>query len=137
MGKYLRTYKQYPPGSLLVTKNYSLIKRFWYWIRRKRRPYNFLYILPTKADITISKLDLLLNDYFLFIPKKPYNKKEQRQLEILAGSCKTTEDYFAVINIIRPNTVDDNKDLDQLKDNLYYTKYWLDEEPFQNVELHS
>ena len=137
MGKYLRTYKQYPPGSLLVTKNYSLIERFWYWIRRKRRPYNFLYILPTKADITISKLDLLLNDYFLFIPKKPYNKKEQRQLEILASSCKTTEDYFAVINIIRPNTVDDNKDLDQLKDNLYYTKYWLDEEPFQNVELHS
>ena len=49
MGKYLRTYKQYPPGSLLVTKNYSLLKRFWYWIRRKRRPYNFLYILPTKA----------------------------------------------------------------------------------------
>lgn len=137
MGKYLRTYKQYPPGTLLVTKNYGLLHRFWYWIRRKRRPYNFLYILPTKADITISKLDLLLNDYFLFIPKKLYNKKEQRQLEVLAGSCKTTEDYFAVINIVRPNTIDDNKDLDQLKDNPYYTKYWLDEEPFQNVELHS
>lgn len=137
MGKYLRTYKQYPPGSLLVTKNYSLLKRFWYWIRRKRRPYNFLYILPTAADLTLSKIDLLLNDYFLFVPKKPYNKKEQKQLEILAGSCKTTEDYFAVINIIRPNTIDDSKDLDQLKDNPYYTKYWLDEEPFQNVELHS
>lgn len=137
MGKYLRTYKQYPPGSLLVTKNYSLLKRFWYWLLRKRRPYNFLYILPTKADLTLSKFDLLFNDYFLFIPKKQYNKKEQKQLEILARSCKTTEDYFAVINIIRPNTVDDNKDLDQLKDNPYYTKYWLDEEPFQNVELHS
>lgn len=137
MGKYLRTYKQYPPGSLLVTKNYSLLKRFWYWIRRKRRPYNFLYILPTTADLTLSKIDLLFNDYFLFVPKKPYNKKEQKQLEILAGSCKTTEDYFAVINIIRPNTIDDSKNLDQLKDNPYYTKYWLDEEPFQNVELHS
>lgn len=137
MGKYLRTYKQYPAGTLFVAKNYTLWQRFWYWVRRKRKPYNFLYVLPTVADITISKLDLWLNDHFLFIPKKPYNKKEQKTLSILAASSKTTDDYFKIINIIRPNTVIDNKDLDQLKDSPYYTKYWLDEEPFQNVELHS
>lgn len=134
MGKYLKTYKLYPAGTIIACRNYSLWQRFKYWLKRKKMPLNYLYILPITAGITISKVDLLLKDFLLFIPKKTLNKREFNKLQTLVSNCKTTDDYFAVINIIRPNTIGEEDDIDSLQNNKYYTTKWLDEEPFQNVE---
>lgn len=86
------------------------------------------------AGITISKVDLLLKDFLLFIPKKTLNKREFNKLQTLVSNCKTTDDYFAVINIIRPNTITEGDGIDSLQNSKYYITKWLDEEPFQNVE---
>ena len=133
MSNHLKSYKQYPPGTLLVTKSYGLFERFWYWLKRKRRPYNVICILPSFAHISMSKYEMWVHDFFVFVPKKPYNKKEQKLLKELVAGCETARDYLTAINVVRPNTVDETADLDQLKNNPYYTKYWLDEEPFSNV----
>lgn len=134
MGKYLKTYKLYPAGTIIACRNYSLWQRFKYWLKRKKMPLNYLYILPMTAGITISKVDLLLKDFLLFIPKKTLNKREFNKLQTLVSNCKTTDDYFAVINIIRPNTITEGDGIDSLQNNKYYITKWLDEEPFQNVE---
>lgn len=112
MGKYLKTYKRYPAGSLIITKKYSLWRRFVNFIKCKRREYNSIYILPIEAGLSLSKVELLINDYYIFIPKKPYTKKEIKQLQILIANCETTEDYMAALNIIRPGTLDTSKSLD-------------------------
>lgn len=134
MGKYLKTYKSYPAGTIIACRNYTLWQRFKYWLKRKKMPLNYLYILPMTAGITVSKVDLLLKDFLLFIPKKTLNKREFNKLQTLVSNCKTADDYFAVINIIRPNTVDEEEGIDSLQNSRYYTTKWLDEEPFQNVE---
>lgn len=134
MGKYLKTYKLYPAGTIIACRNYSLWQRFKYWLKRKKMPLNYLYILPMTAGITISKVDLLLKDFLLFIPKKTLNKREFNKLQTLVSNCKTTDDYFAVINIIRPNTITEGDGIDSLQNSKYYITKWLDEEPFQNVE---
>ena len=97
-------------------------------------PLNYLYILPMTAGITVSKVDLLIKDFLLFIPKKTLNKREFNKLQTLVSNCKTADDYFTVINIIRPNTVDEEEGIDSLQNSRYYITKWLDEEPFQNVE---
>lgn len=136
MGKYLKTYKRYPAGSLIITKKYSLWRRFVNFIKCKRREYNSIYILPIEAGLSLSKVELLINDYYIFIPKKPYTKKEIKQLQILIANCETTEDYMAALNIIRPGTLDTSKSLDQLKNNTEYIKIYLDSEPFQEFNKH-
>jgi len=108
MGKYLKTYKRYPAGTLVVSKKYNLWKRFVNWIKRKRREYNTLYVLPIESGIGLSKVELFINDYYLFIPLKPFNKREQKELRILVANCETVKDYMCAVNIIRPNTFDLN-----------------------------
>ncbi len=136
MGKYLKTYKRYPAGTLVISKKYSLWKRFLSWIKKNRRAYNTLYVLPVESGIGLSKIELFVNDYYLFIPLKPYNKREQKELRILLASCESIEDYMCAINIIRPGTFDMNQSLDQLKDTKLYKKIYLDFEPFQEIQKH-
>lgn len=133
MGKYLKSYKSYPAGTLVVTKKYSLWQRLKHWILKKRRVYNNLYVLPVKSGIALSKVELLINDYHLFIPIKPYTIKEMKKMDGIYPSCKTEKDFLTMLNIIRPGTVDVDKDLDQFRNNPFYKKIYLDYEPFQEI----
>lgn len=132
MGKYLKSYKQYPAGTIVVIKKYSLWKRFVKWITKKRREYNTIFILPKKSGLGVSKVDLLINDYYLFIPYIPYNTKEIRKLQTLINSCSSIEDYLVTINAIRPDTVN-TECLDDLKYNSNFRKIYLDNEPFFEI----
>lgn len=133
MSKYLKSYKTYPAGTIIVAKKYSLWKRFTHWLLKKRRNYNFMVLMPSESKLLLSKLDLLLNDYTLYIPKKAYTKREKTKLEVLLNSSLTKEDALVAINAIRHNTVNSNEPLEQFKDNNNYTKVYLDDEPFQDL----
>lgn len=131
MGKYLKSYKKYPAGSLIVSKRYSFWKRFVWTFKKGSRPYNHIFILDKDSNICISKWEKFKNDYHVFLLKKPYSHKELTKLKALLKSCKTNADYLVAINIIRPNTVDEN--LDNIRYNDNYNKLYLEEEPFQDI----
>ena len=136
MGKYLKSYKAYPAGTLVISKTYGFWKRLWYWLKKKRREYNTLYILPTSTGVGLSKVELLLNDYYLFVPLKPYTRTEIKKLNTILKSCSTEKDYLTAINAIRPNTVDVDGSIEQFRTNKYYKKIYLDTEPFQEINKH-
>lgn len=125
MSRYLKSYKKYPAGTLVVAKKYSIISRLWYAITCKRRPYNSIYILPKNTYIGITKFDKFKNDYHLFIPKQEYKSHEIKMLNKLIKSCSSTEDYLTLINKIRPNTVDETN-LDSLRTNDNYYKIYIE-----------
>ena len=136
MGKYLKSYKKYPAGSLIVVKKYSLWKRFLWMFKKGRRPYNSLFILTKDSHIGLSKLDKFKYDYHLFLPIKPYTKKEIMLLKNLIKSCKDTKDYLTAINIVRPDSID-TENLDNIRNNTNYKKIYLEQEPFQDINLNN
>lgn len=133
MGKYLKSYIQYPAGTIIAVKKYSLWRRFINWLNKKRREYNGVFILSKRAGVGISKVDLMINDYCLFIPKVPLNDDEIKKLQVLLNSCSSIEDYLTSINIVRPNIVDVSN-LDNLKYNSNFVKKYLDNEPFFEID---
>lgn len=133
MGKYLKSYKKYPAGSLLVSKKYSIWKRLWYAVTGKRKPYNDIFVLPKETYIGITKFEKFINDYHIFIPISNYRHSEITKLKKLLKSCKNVKDYLVAINEIRPGTIDiDN--LDNLRSNNNYYKIYIEQEPFQDVK---
>ncbi len=134
MDKFLKSYTTYPPGTIIVSKQYSLLQRLKYFLLRKRRQYNKIKILKDYSQIRISKWELLKDDYYLFLPRTPYNKKELVKLHTLLKSCQSTEDYLTALNIIRHGTVDVDKPLEQLKMNNGYKMVLLYQEPFQSIK---
>ena len=133
MGKYLKSYKKYPPGTLVVIKKQSLWQRFKNWITRKEKKFDNLYVLPTYAGISVSKVQLLLNDYLLFIPTKEYSKKELSKFNKIYPSCESIKDYLTMIEIIRPGTIEVDSPLEQFLSNKNYKLIYLDTEPFQDI----
>lgn len=134
MGKYLKSYKKYPAGSLIVVKKYNLWKRFLWLFKKGRRPYNSLFILTKESCIGLSKINKFKYDYHLFIPIKPYTKKEILLLKSLMKSCESIEDYLTAINIVRPDSVN-TENLDDIRNNINYKKIYLEQEPFQDVNI--
>lgn len=132
MGRYLKSYKRYPAGSLIVSKRYSLFSRLKWIFKKGHKPYNHISILPKDSHIGLSKFDKLRYDYHIFIPKEPYKHTELVKLRNLLKSCSTTEDYLVAINIVRPGSVDVTN-LDNLRNNTLYRKIYLEQEPFQDV----
>lgn len=134
MGRYLRSYKKYPAGSLIVVKKYSLWKRFLWLFKKERKPYNSLFLLTKESCIGITKMNKFKYDYHLFIPIKPYTRKEIVLLRSLIKSCESIEDYLTAINIVRPDSVDATN-LDNLRNNTNYKKVYLEQEPFQDINI--
>lgn len=134
MGKYLKSYKKYPAGSLIVIKKYNLWKRFLWLFKKGRRPYNSLFILTKESCIGLSKINKFKYDYHLFIPVKPYTRKEILLLKSLMKSCESIEDYLTAINIVRPGSVN-TENLDDIRNNANYKKIYLEQEPFQDVNI--
>ena len=133
MGKYLKTFRVYPAGTIVLVKKYSFWKRLLKFLSGKKRSYNGLHVMLNDSKIKISKVDLLVNDYVLLVPKKPYTKEEKKLLHVFSKSCETAEDWLIAANAIRPNSIDE--DIYNI-DNINYTDYYklyLDSEPFQNV----
>lgn len=132
MSKYLKSYKKYPAGSLVVSKRYGFWKRLWYVLIGKRKAYNHIYILPKDSYIGITKFNKFINDYHVFIPIKPYKKRELTMLRSLLDGCESVTDYLAALDTVRKGSVDlDN--LDNLRNNVNYHKVYLEQEPFQDV----
>ena len=129
MIKCLKTFKTYPAGTIVVGKCYSLWERFVNWIKHNQRLYNRMHILSEDSNIVVGKWNIIKNDYYLFIPIKPYTKEEMERLKTINKSCLTTDDYVAAVNIIRPGTIDISKTLEQLDYNKDYKRIFLDEEP--------
>lgn len=132
MSKYLKSYKRYPAGTLIVAKKYSFLSRLKNLFKKGKSQYNYITILPKASCIGLTKYEKFKNDYHLFIPKQPYKHKEIKLLGQLIKSCQSNQDYLVAINKIREGSVDVNN-LDDLRNNENYTKIYLEEEPFQDV----
>lgn len=130
---------KYKAGSILLwKKNCSLLKRLWYWIIRKKRPYDRFSILVENGDYL--KLADAKVDEYLLEPKKTYSKEEIKKLNTLCNSVQTVEDLITTINTIRPNTVVEGKidSPDQLIQSLnkyYKIRHLLDEKEYSDYIL--
>ena len=133
MSKYLKSFKKYPAGSLIVSKKYGFWKRVWYALRGKKKVYNHIFILPKDSYIGLTKFDKFINDYHVFIPINPYRKQELSKLRGLIKDCKTQKDYLIAIDTVREGSVDINN-LDNLRNNKNYRKIYLEQEPFQDIK---
>ena len=136
MNNLLKSRKTYPAGTLILVKKYSLWNRFKHWICKKQRLYNGIKAIGSSRQLVVRNYDLIVNDYFLYIPKKRYTKKEEEKFHKLIHECETVNDYLTLVNIIRPDTVVVNGNLDQFKSNKYYTEVFLDGEKFDEVINH-
>lgn len=132
MGRYLKSYKRYPAGSLVVSKRYSILGRLKWMFKRGHKPYNHIVVLLKDSHVGLSKFDKFRYDYHIFIPKEPYKHAELTKLKHLLKSCSTTEDYLIAINCVRPGSID-TTNLDNLRNNTLYRKIYLEQEPFQDV----
>lgn len=133
MGKYLKSYKKYPGGSLIVIKKYNMLQRLFWLFRKGRKPYNSLIVLDKPMHVGISKWNKFIYDYHIFVPKNPYRQHELKALQRLSKSCDSIKDYLIAINAIRPGTIDTDC-LDAIRNNQNYKKIYLEMEPFQDID---
>ena len=123
------------PGSIILTKDYGKLKKFWYKLIGKELPYNSFTLLLEEADIWHTKDD---KNTVVVQPKKNYNTKEFYLLTKLVdnsvypkGYPFTTaydisiEDLFTIINAVRPNTFK-GIELKELLESKYYLTTYLD-----------
>lgn len=133
MGRYLKSYKKYPAGSLIVSKRYNLFQRLIWLFKKGHKPYNHIAVLPKESHIGITKFDKLRWDYHVFIPIVSFKPAEINRLRNMLKSCKTIEDYLTAIDAVRPGLID-TTNLDNLRHNPNYKKIYLEQEPFQDVD---
>ncbi len=127
------------PGSILLQKDYSWFKKFWYKLRGKELPYNYFTLFGTESA--------LINVWgknttsIVVEPKKGYSKKELKNLINIITNCNkdkdewlssfdaTTKDLFITINAVRPGTFSDEETkLNSLLSSKYYNTRVLADE---------
>lgn len=129
---------KYKAGSILLWREYNTIKKFWYWLRRKRLPYNRFTLMHESGDYL--KLAESKVDEYILEPKKIYSKDETKRLDALSRGVETLRDLVITINTIRPNTVDEKEctKVDDLLGNLtkyYKVRHLLDEKEYSDYIL--
>lgn len=129
---------KYKAGSILLWKEYSLLRKVWYWLLRKKLPYNNFTVMSENGDY-LKLAGSKVNEYLLE-PKKIYSKDEVRKLDTFIGSMDTVRDLVTVINKIRPNTIvdTDNIEVNDLFDKLskyYKVRHLLDEKEYSDYIL--
>lgn len=130
---------KYKAGSILLWKRQCpLLKRLWYWILRKKRPYDKFSVLVENGDYL--KLASAKVDEYILEPKKTYSKEEIKKLNTLHDSIQTVEDLITAINAIRPNTVvegniDSPDKLIQGLNKYYKVRHLLDEQEYTDYIL--
>ena len=113
------------PGSIILWKEQS----FWSKLLRRSGKFNKCAICQSKMDWIINVIKPLSHkDIKVLEPKKPYSKLEQEMLSQALdnrGSVLQEIEKLAVINIVRPETLDmSNVTLDNLLQNKYYKVIW-------------
>lgn len=129
------------PGSILLQKDYSWVKKFWYKLRNKELPYNYFTLFGRETAFLHIEEIKNKNNSIILTPKKAYSKKELKNLTSLiihstnneddwiSSFSASTKDLFIIINAIRPGTFSNEEtDLAALLNSRYYnTKVFPDE----------
>lgn len=114
------------PGSIIVWKDYSLLKKIWYNISRKNLPYNKFTLITQKTEL-LSINGNFDNDTAIYEPIRKYSKLEANKLAVITGSLRYSNNWLDIadiINAIRPNTISGSITLDKCK---YYRKISFNE----------
>ena len=111
------------PGSIIVWKDYSLLKKIWYNFLKRDLPYNKFTLITQKTEL------LSVNGNFdsntaIYEPIRKYSKLESNKLAVITGSLRYWLDIADIINVIRPNTISGSITLDECK---YYRKISFNE----------
>lgn len=128
------------PGSLLLQKDYTWIKKAWYKLRNKELPYNYFTLFGDECAV----IDIYGKHSKTLVvePKKAYSKKEIKALDTLIKTNTDfdwadwfssfegkTRDLFTIINAIRPGTFSDNEtNLEALLNSKFYNVKRLSDE---------
>lgn len=113
------------PGTIIVWKDYSKLKKWWYKLRNKELDWNTYTIACKKTDWVLNDKQLEL--FRIFHPKKSYNRDETLECLIYAHYPMYHNDFHSVISIcnkIRPNTFEfiSKGHISYLENSKYYTE---------------
>ena len=75
------------PGSIIVWKDYSLLKKIWYNFLKRDLPYNKFTLITQKTEL------LSVNGNFdsntaIYEPIRKYSKLESNKLAVITGSLR-------------------------------------------------
>lgn len=124
-------YTQLKPGAVLLSKQYNWFQKALAYITKKELPFNHATLFAEEASL------LKIREHHTSViaePKKIYSKKELKSLltivkdttgdkEVtwITGDKKNSDNLFAIINAIRPNTFKDKEaNLNAFIDSKYY-----------------
>lgn len=131
-------YMTIKPGSILLQKDYSWLTRIWYKLIGKKLKFNAFTIFTNDCDLV--NVHGERSESIVVEPKKAYSKKELKRLNTIINDSKkedgdwlssnkaTILDLFTAINCVRPDTIEDSKELDALLSNKYYITKKLSDE---------
>lgn len=106
-------------GSILLWKDYSIIRRLWSKLTRKELKYNRYTIIGQKTELLTSDN---LSNMAIYEPIKKYSKLESNKLNILTYGFVYSKDWrevVAIVNMIRSNTLQEGNTIDT---NKYYKR---------------
>ncbi len=106
-------------GSIILWKEYNLLRKLWSKIIRKELPFNRFTIVGQKTElITSDKIENVV----VYEPVKKYSKLESNKLTTITfglSSTKQWDEVVTMINIVRPNTLLSTSSIDKCK---YYKR---------------
>ena len=112
------------PGTIAWTK-LPLWKSIKIWFKEGTWTRHLLDIWYEKDEVTAKDFDSKKVD--LFEPVKPYSKVESKKLCVIVEHETDDnkneifiDDMLTAINLVRPNTVDTDGDMDQFYNHKYY-----------------
>ena len=114
------------PGSIIVWKDYSLLKKIWYNFLKRDLPYNKFTLITQKTEL-LSVNGNFDNNTAIYEPIRKYSKLESNKLAVITGSLRYSNNWLDIadiINVIRPNTISGSIILDKCK---YYRKISFNE----------
>ena len=120
------------PGSIIVWKDYSLLKKIWYNISRKNLPYNKFTLITQKTEL-LSINGNFDNDTAIYEPIRKYSKSEANKLAIIANDLHYSSNWLDIadaINVIRPNTISGPITLNECR---YYKRVKFNERSTQYI----
>lgn len=106
-------------GSILLWKDYSIIRRWWSKLTNKKLKYNRYTIISQKTELLTSDN---VNNMAIYEPIKKYSKLESGKLNILTYGFVYSKDWkeiVALVNMVRSNTLQESNTIDTSK---YYKR---------------
>ena len=124
-------FKTLKPGSLILSKRYSLFKRLWYKLRKKDLQYNTITLFTSNVSIFDTYNEN--SSETLIELKKNYSKEElarltslieeytnERDVTVISFKRRADKQELAdILNSIRPNSLLIDSSFEKFKKNLY------------------